>query len=93
MSSSGVGIGGKVSVLVLRSPRGVLAFKGSPAKDVLARGGVPVVLLRVGSVSFFFGPGGGLLSPLAYLGWGICGLWGAGSGWVGVGEGVGVSVL
>ena len=36
---------------------------------------------------------GRLLSPLAYLGWGRCGLRGVSSSGVGVGEGVGVLVL
>ena len=57
VGSSGVGVGKGVGVLVLRSPRSVLAFKGSPAGDVLARGGAPVVVLQLGGASFIFGPG------------------------------------
>ena len=52
-----VGVGDGIGVLVLRSPRSVLTFKGSPARDVLARGGAPVVVLQVWGASFLFGPG------------------------------------
>ena len=46
--SSGVGVGEGVGVLVLRSLRSVLSFKGSPAGDVLAGGGAPIVVIWVG---------------------------------------------
>ena len=57
----------------------------------MARGGVPVLVLLVGVC--LPGLGDGLLSLLAYLGWGRCGIRGVGSSRVGVGEGAGVLVL
>ena len=57
MGSSGVGVGEGVGVLVLRSPRSVLAFEGSPAGDLPARAGALVVVLQVGGALFIFDPG------------------------------------
>ena len=39
----------------------MLAFAISPAGDVLARGGSPIVVLRAGVVLFLFGPGFSIL--------------------------------
>ena len=58
---------------------------------VLARGGVPVLVLLVWVR--LPGLGGGLLSLLAYLCWGGCGIRGVGSSGVGVGGGAGVLVF
>ena len=58
---------------------------------VLARGSVPVLDLLVGVC--LPGLGDGLLSLLAYLGWGRCGIRGVGSSMVGVEDGSGVLVL
>ena len=67
---------------------GVGVGRGS---GVLARGGVPVLVLLVGVC--LPGLGDGLLSLTAYLGLGRCGIRGVGSSRVGVGEGAGVLVL
>ena len=54
--SSGVGVEEGAGILILKSLRSVLALEGSPAWDVLAMGGDPVVFLSVGGASFLFGP-------------------------------------
>ena len=59
-------------VLVLRSLRGALGFDCLPAWGALARGGAPVIALRVGVRRP--GLGDRLLSLLAYLCWGGGGL-------------------
>ena len=65
MGSSGVGVGEGAGVLVLRSLRGALGFERLPAWGVLARGGVPVMVIGVGVR--YPGLWGVLLSLLAYL--------------------------
>ena len=82
VGSSGVGVCKGANVLVLRSLRGTLGFERLSAWGVLARGSAPVIILWVEVCCL--GLGGGLLSLLAYLGWGRCGLRGLGSNGFGV---------